>query len=119
MDCIRQRFVSQGFSIGSADVICQSWSLGTGKRFETAWKAWTWTSWCSSKSTDLFQAPVATFLDFLHHIYVSGRCYSTVNSYRSAVSVTIEAVTGYSLGAHRLVSRFMKGVFIDGKASSA
>ena len=35
-----------------------------------------------------------------------------MNSYRSAVSVTIEAVTGYSLRAHRLVSRFMKGVFM-------
>ena len=43
-----------------------------------------------SKSIDLFQASVATFLDFLHHIYVSGRCYSTVNSYQSVVSVTIE-----------------------------
>ena len=110
VDCIRQRLVSQGFSIGSADVICQSWSVGTAKQYEAAWNAWT--SWCSSKPIDLFQAPVATFLEFLHHIYVSGRCYSTVNSYRSAVSVTIEAVTGYSLGAHRLVSRFMKGVFM-------
>ena len=73
-----------------------------------AWNAWC--SWCRSRSIDLFQAPITAFLDFLHYIYIKGRCYSTVNSYRSGVFVTIEAVPGYFLGVHKLVCRFTNGV---------
>lgn len=52
------------------------------------------------------------FLNFLNHLYEDGKAYSTINTYRSAVSSTIEAVTGKQVGCHHLVSRFMKGVFV-------
>ena len=103
--------VSKGISSGSTDVICHSWSCGTTKQYEPAWNAWR--SWCDSRSVDLLQAPITVFVDFLHHIYAKGKCYSTVNTYRSAVSVTIETITGRSIGANSLVSRFMKGVFME------
>ena len=40
-----------------------------------------WRSWCDSRSVDLLQAPITVFVDFLHHIYAQGKCYSTVNTY--------------------------------------
>lgn len=41
-----------------------------------------------------------------------GKAYSTVNTYRSAVSSVLEVVAGRKLGSHILVTRFMKGVFM-------
>ena len=46
-------------------------------------------------------------LDFLHHLYSSGRGYSALNTARGALS----AISGESVGSHPLVSRFMKGIF--------
>ena len=52
------------------------------------------------------------FIDFLLEVYKLGRSYSTVNTYRSAISATIHSVTGRDLGSNHLVSRFMKGNYV-------
>ena len=52
------------------------------------------------------------FIDFLLEVYKLGRSYSTVNTYRSAISATIHSVTGRDLGSNHLVSRFMKGIYV-------
>ena len=71
-----------------------------------------WTSWCDRRACHLFQAPVNLFIDFLLEVYKLGRSYSTVNTYRSAISATIHSVTGRDLGSNHLVSRFMKGNYV-------
>jgi len=55
---------------------------------------------------------VNLFIDFLLEVYKLGRSYSTVNTYRSAISATIHSVTGRDLGSNHLVSRFMKGIYV-------
>ncbi len=74
LNYIQGILVSKGISSGSTDVICHSWSCGTTKQYEPAWNAWR--SWCDSRSVDLLQAPITVFVDFLHHIYAQGKCYS-------------------------------------------
>lgn len=111
LDFIRRKLTDRGVSFGSAQVICRSWSSGTSKQYETGWKAWC--RWCSERSSDPFQASVDTFIDFLFSTFEQGTSYSTVNTYRSAVSSTVEAVTGRKMGDHYLVVRFLKGVYME------
>ncbi|EDO42367.1 predicted protein [Nematostella vectensis] len=54
------------------------------------------------------QASVSTLINFLTSMCDDGKAYSTINTYRSAVSTTLEAVTGINIGSHPLVTRFMK-----------
>ena len=110
MDAVRSRLLSQGICEGTAKVICESWTRGTRKQYEPAWSKWV--SRCGEGSHDPFQAPVKVFLNFLNHLYEEEKAYSTINTYRSAVSSTVEAVTGRNVGCHHLVPRFMKGVYV-------
>ncbi|KXJ19895.1 hypothetical protein AC249_AIPGENE25302 [Exaiptasia diaphana] len=110
LDSVRNRLHGQGVSEGATKVICESWTKGTKKQYEPAWSKWE--SWCCERSVDPFQAPINIFLNFLNQLYDEGKAYSTINTYRSAVSSTVEAVTGINVGCHHLVSRFMKGVFV-------
>ena len=50
-------------------------------------------------------------LDFLTSEYAEGKQYRTLNSYRSAISMTHSPIDGVVVGKHSLVSRLMKGVF--------
>lgn len=70
-----------------------------------------WVSWCDQLKVDIIQAPVTVLIDFLLTIFDQGKSYNTVNTYRSAISATIQSISGRDLGSHHLVSRFMKGIF--------
>ncbi len=52
--------------------------------------------------------------NFLTECFHDGKGYSTLNTYRSALSVTLGAITEYkgSIGSHPLISRLLKGVYI-------
>ena len=50
-------------------------------------------------------------INFLTKLYENGLAYSTVNTYRSALSSTLAPIAGYKVGEHPLVIRLLKGVF--------
>ena len=50
-------------------------------------------------------------LEFLTDLFDKGLQYRTINTYRSAISMTHLPLDGSLIGSHPLVSRFMKGVF--------
>ena len=54
---------------------------------------------------------MSAILDFLANQFDKGKKYRTLNSYRSAISMTHLPVDGIVVGKHPLVTRFMKGVF--------
>ena len=101
---------SSRISKDACEVILQSWTPGTQKQYTKPWREWT--SWCDRRVCHLFQAPVNLFIDFLLEVYKLGRSYSTLNTYRSAISATNHSVTGRDIGSNHLVSRFMKGIFL-------
>ena len=50
-------------------------------------------------------------IEFLSDLFKSGLQYSTLNTYRSAISSTIPSFGSTPLGQHPLVCKFMKGTF--------
>ena len=56
---------------------------------------------------------MTVFIDFLLNGFQEGKAYSTVNTYRSAVSTTIKSISGRDIGEDHLVTRLMKGLFVS------
>ena len=53
-------------------------------------------------------------VDFLTDFYHGGKGYSTINTYRSALSTTLWSMNGDQdpLGSHPLIARLLKGVYV-------
>ena len=52
--------------------------------------------------------------NFLTECYHDGKSYSTINTYRSAISTTVKSISEdrKSIGAHPLISRLLKGIYL-------
>ena len=106
---IRNTLSNQGISQESADIICKSWRKGTTKSYESAWKRWV--SWCEQRNTNPLSASLADILQFLTDLYKEGKEYSTVNTHRSAISMSHMSIDGVVVGKHPTVCRLMQGIF--------
>ncbi|XP_035659716.1 uncharacterized protein LOC118404611 isoform X2 [Branchiostoma floridae] len=109
VDCLRTRYRESEISDGVTRVLLASWRPRTSGLYSSSWRRWS--RWCGGKSLDPISAPLNKVLDFLYRLFDKGLQYRTINVYRSAISSTHLNVEGRPIGAHPLVSRFMKGVF--------
>ena len=65
----------------------------------------------SELGSDPFCSPIAQVANFLAYLYKDGYQYSSVNTYRLAISLVHEMIDGYTVGQCPLVCRLVKGVF--------
>lgn len=105
---LRARLQSQGFSNQCIDIINASWREGTKKQYQYAWSLWS--KWCVTKNINPMDSSVQDLLNFLSVQFHSGKSYSILNTYRSAISSIHNFVDGSAIGKHALVSRFFKGL---------
>ena len=112
LDVIRKALSDKGLSKESIDIICASWTTGTEKQYKGVW--FKWSSWCHKRQIDLLQASIYQVVDFLTECFHEGKGYSTINSYRSALSATFCSLNDdpAPLGSHPLIARLLKGVYI-------
>ena len=61
-----------------------------------------------AKEIDLLQASVDEVVNLLSQSFAEGKSYSTVNTYRSALSSTLYPVNNVAVGSHSLVVRLLK-----------
>ena len=102
---IRQSLEKQGISEQGAELYCASWRHSTTRAYTSCWQRWI--DWCGTRSTDLSKAPVGQIVAFLTDLFKEGKEYSTINSYRSAIS----AIHSAQIGLDPTLNRFMQGVF--------
>ena len=109
---IRKTLSNKGFSKQAVDIICSSWTAGTEKQYKGVWDKWS--GLCRKRQIDLLQASVTQVVEFLTDCFHEGKGYSTINTYRSALSATLCAMNDDrdSLGSHPLIARLLKGVYI-------
>ena len=112
MDAIRKALSDKGLSKESIEIICASWTAGTEKQYQGVWNKWT--SWCRQRQINLFQTSVDQVANFLTECYHEGKGYSTINTYRSALSTTLCSVGDdkQSIGSHPLIARLLKGIYL-------
>ena len=88
----------------------KSWRPGTEKQYSAAWKCFY--CWCDRKQRNPLQADLETVCDFLTEQFEDfSKSYSTINSYRSALSSMLLPIDGYSVGEHPIIARLLKGMF--------
>ena len=79
------------------------------KQHEPAWKQFC--CWCHKKSVNLLSCPLDSILLYLSDFYERGLQYRTINSHRSAISMTHLPIDNVCVEAHPLVSGLTKGIF--------
>ena len=109
LETVRQGYAADGVSAEAAQLLLSGWSKGTNTAYQSAWKKWV--SWCVTREVDPLSCSVHPFLDFLAGLFSEGLQYRSINTIRSAVSMTHHQVDGVPLGQHPLVSRLFKGMY--------
>ena len=109
VEFIRSRLEGEGISSRAATYILESWRTSTRKQYSAAWSCFI--GWCNQRTRDPVQATVGTVCDFLSDQFGEGKSYSTVNSYRSALSGMLVPINGRPMGEHPLIVRLLQGMF--------
>ena len=63
------------------------------------------------RGADSLSAALGDILGFFTDLHASGKSYSTINLHRSALSGTLDAIDGFSVGEHPLVIKLLKGCY--------
>ena len=109
METLRQRLKTEGFSEESADLLLESRRAGTQVAYIGPWKKWC--GWCSKRKINPLQATVGQLAGFLARQLKRGLEYSTINTYRSAISAFHPSIAGIPVGQHPRIKQLLKGVF--------
>ena len=96
MGGVRERLASSGISGQAAQLITAGWSKGTSSTYQSAWAKWQ--CWCMKRDLDPFSCNVSSFVNFLALLFNQGLQHRTINTVRSAVSVTHDQVEGAPIG---------------------
>lgn len=105
---LRSRYLKQGMSETTVDIILHSWREGTQKQYAPIFSKWL--DYCGS-TIDPASPNVHQVLEFLSDLFQKGASYSVMNSARSALSSFIQPFNNISFGKLPIVKRYMKGVF--------
>ena len=109
LESLRCQHLAAGLSERSSKLIRAGWSGGTNTTYQSGWKRWH--SWCIKRKIDPFSCDIQSFLDFLASLYEEGLQHQSINTIRSAVSMTHRHIEGVPIGQHPLVTRLLKGVY--------
>ena len=109
MEGLRKNHRAAGISERSSKLILSGWSKGTTSSYQSGWKKWS--CWCNRREINPFSCDIKHFLDFLSEVFEDGLQHRTINSIRSAVSMTHDRVEGVPTRQHPLVTRLLKGVY--------
>ena len=109
LEGIRQDLLAKGLSGQASNIVLAAQRTSTQNQYRSCWSKWV--GWCDKQQINPFQPSIAKVVDFLSDLFQASLQYSTLNTYRSAISSTIPQVEGCPVGQHPLVCKFMKGVF--------
>ena len=109
LGCLRRHYKAKGISKRSSEIMFASWRRGTATQYDAAWAKWS--RWCDSRKSNPVSSPLKDILQFLTEQFDGGLSYSTMNSYRSAISSCHDLVDGLPAGQHPMILRLLKGMF--------
>ena len=98
-------------SNGAVQTLLKSWAEGTEESYGLGYRYYS--SYCRRNNLEEVTPDPATLINFLQEQFeTTNKQHSTINSYRSAVSMTLPPcpTTGLPVGQDPLVCRFMRGV---------
>ena len=109
MACVRANLENKGISEQASALILASWRKNTEAAYSCSWRKWQ--KWCSHHAFESVCAPLSAIIEFLSCEFAEGKQYRTLNSYRSAISMTHQPIDGVLVGKHPLICRLLKGIY--------
>lgn len=109
LESVRKSVEDRGISKEAFEILSSSWRSSTEKSYSSAWRKWM--GWCHERKLDPFPTSITTVVEFLAYQFQQGFQYSTINTYRSALSATIAPIEGQQVGQHPLVCKLLQGMF--------
>lgn len=103
-EIIRQAFLKKGTPSSTVEMMLASLSSSTIAQYSKPLKLW-W-QFCFATHDDFFSPSIFSVLEFLSSCLTTTGSYSSLNTYRSAISL----ISSDEIGLHPLVRRFFKGV---------
>ena len=100
---------SEGISKEATDILLSAQRSSTNAQYKSCWAKWC--RWSRQRQIDPFCPAVSDLVHFLTELFEQGKQYSTITTYRSAISSTVPPLDGSPLGQHKIVCSFMRGVF--------
>jgi len=98
LEAIRHRQVAAGISAETSKLLAAGWSSGTNTAYQSAWKRWN--SWYSQQQVNPLPCPIQPFLEFLTGLYEEGLKYHSIDTLRSAISMTHDQIEEIPIGQH-------------------
>ena len=105
LGCIRNSLQSRCLSDKAISLLCASWRSNTESSCSSSWRR-IWEKWCTSEGVN----PLRECFGITDQFH-PGKTYSTLNTYRSTISITRMPLDGFQIGKHPLISQLMKGVY--------
>ncbi len=106
---IRKSFTDKNISEKATNIIMCSWRSTTQKQYNSAIKKWL--LFCNKWKISSVQPSISVILEYLSELFDSNLGYSAINTTRSALSSIGITIDGFTVGAHPLIVRFLKGVY--------
>ncbi|XP_051162774.1 uncharacterized protein LOC127282526 [Leptopilina boulardi] len=103
---IREAFKMRGATEEAAEVMLNSISAGTLRQYSKPLKSW-W-NYCQEGNNDPYDVAISDALNFFTTTLESVNSFSTINTYRAALSL----IAGGDLGNNKHISRFFKGAAV-------
>ena len=106
---IRRSCQSSELSEEATRLLMASWRSKSQSSYNSLFLKWE--RWCISRSRDPIHGPVGDIANFLAELFQEGYSYSSLNSYRSAISSVHTRIEGLPVGQHPVVRRILKGAY--------
>ena len=107
LEGLRKSHVAEGISGRASELLLSGWSKGTNATYQLGWN-----SWCDEREIDPISCDMRCFLDFLAELFEQGMQHRSINTIRSAVSMTHNQVQGIPISQHPFFTRLLKGVYV-------
>ncbi|WAR20010.1 LOW QUALITY PROTEIN: hypothetical protein MAR_001848 [Mya arenaria] len=108
---IREALQGRGLSGELADFIIKSWSTGTRKQYQHAWRHWG--IWNDIRCSSAFQTSETVVLTYLFYLHKSGKSYSVINTHKAMLLCTLPFFGNSWCKNTDFIPRFMRSVFIS------
>ncbi|CAC5368658.1 unnamed protein product [Mytilus coruscus] len=109
--CIRNYLKNKGLSEHVIKLICKSWRNSTSKQYDLVWNKWI--IWCNKRKINPCYPSESQILSYLSDLAYSGKSYSVINTHKSAISQTLSLCDNEMISCSTIISRFMKGIYVD------
>ena len=106
---IRRSCQSSELSEEATKLLMASWRSKSQSPYNSLFLKWE--HWFIARSRDPIHGPVGDIANFLGELFQEGYSYSSLNSYRSAISSVHTRIEGLPVGQHPVVRRILKGAY--------